>query len=97
MEYHGLKVCLETHSKIDKELQEKIVEVEDAVYANDCVKSSDKISGDDLIEILYDDEDPSRLGLFPPDWTDKGRASTNKESLNIMLEQIDDELERRLK
>ena len=51
-----------------------------------------KESNKDLIDILYSDDG---FGFYPPIMTEKGNPSTNKQSLDTLLIQIDTELEKR--
>ena len=96
MEYKGIDISEENMMNINSGLISAIMEKEDSLYSIDGVASSDNLnSSDDLGEILYARE--GGMELYPPDWTSKNKPKTCKTTLGILLEQIDDELEKRSK
>lgn len=94
MEYNGLDVDLYTLSSVGKQLRSTNMDEEDFLYTCKGVTKMDNLSSNnDLIEILYTREEG--MGLYPPDKTAKGNPSVAAPTLKLLLEHIDEELERR--
>jgi DNA polymerase I-like protein with 3'-5' exonuclease and polymerase domains len=94
MEYNGIDISEENMQALGSKLNYAIIEKEDSLYLIDGVETSDNLkSSEDLGNILYGRE--GGMELYPPDWTAKDKPKTCKNTLGILLEQIDDELERR--
>ena len=78
---------------VGRTLNQLLMDIEDVLYVSDkVVKTANLMSTKDLIDILYSGEG---FGFYPPTRTDKGSPSTNKQSLDTLLTQIDEELEKR--
>ena len=93
IEYRGLDVSLDELGVVGRTLNQLLMDIEDGLYVSDkVVKTANLMSTKDLIDILYSGEG---FGFYPPVRTDKGNPSTNKQSLDILLTQIDEELEKR--
>lgn len=94
MEWEGLIVDQEALGKVGRQLSSKNIDREDDLYTCKGVTVKDNLSSNnDLIEILYTREDS--MGLYPPDRTSKGKPSVSAPTLKLLLEHIDEELERR--
>ena len=94
MEYNGLDVDLYTLSSVGKQLRSTNIDEEDFLYTCKGVTKTDNLSSNnDLSEILYTREDG--MGLYPPDKTAKGKPSVSAPTLKLLLEHIDEELEKR--
>lgn len=94
MEYEGLLVCKEKLSTLSKQLNELTLNQEDSLYFFDQVKKTDNLaSNNDLIDIFYLRE--GGFEFYPPDKTAKGSPSVSAPTLKILLEQINEELEKR--
>jgi DNA polymerase-1 len=94
MEYLGMPVDPIVLDKVGRDLDTKNMEYEDFLYSCKGVIKTDNISSNnDLIEILYTRE--GALELYPPDKTKKGSPSVSAPTLKIILDQINEELEKR--
>ena len=94
MEFNGIDLSEEKMKELSRELDPAIMESEDLLYSMDGVEPTDNLnSADDLGKILFGRE--GGMELYPPDWTAKKQPKTCKNTLAILLEQIDDELSRR--
>ena len=72
-----------------------LYDIEDGMYSPSSIdKRANFKSTSDLIDILYSDEG---FSFYPPIMTEKGKPSTNKQCLDILLDQIDTEIEKRAK
>ena len=93
IEYRGLDVSLDELGVVGRTLNQLLMDIEDELYvSNKVVKTANLMSTKDLIDILYSGDG---FGFYPPVMTDKGNPSTNKQSLDTLLTQIDEELEKR--
>ena len=93
IEYKGLDVSLDELGVVGQTLNQLLMDIEDGLYVSDKVaKTANLLSTKDLIDILYSEDG---FGFYPPIMTDKGSPSTNKQSLDILLTQIEAELEKR--
>lgn len=93
MEYEGLEVSLDELGVVGRTLNQLLMDIEDGLYVSDKVaKTANLMSTQDLINVLYSEEG---FGFYPPTMTEKGKPSTNKQSLDTLLGQIDTELEKR--
>ena len=93
MEYDGLDVSLDELGVVGRTLNQLLMDIEDSLYVDSKVaKTANLMSTKDLIDILYSEDG---FGFYPPTMTDKGKPSTNKQSLDTLLGQIDTELEKR--
>ena len=91
MEYNGLDVDVKNLRTMKVFMREKLLEKEDGLYNFPFVKPTDSLNSlKDIGEIFYTRE--NGLELFPPDLTNKGSPSTNKNSLRLLLTQINEEL-----
>jgi len=94
MEYEGLLVSESKLAKLGKELKELTLNQEDSLYEFDQVNKTDNLSSNnDLIDIFYLRE--GGFEFYPPDKTAKGSPSVSAPTLKILLEQINQELEKR--
>jgi len=93
IEYRGLDVSLDELGVVGRTLNQLLMDIEDELYVSrKVVKTANLMSTKDLINILYSGEG---FGFYPPTRTDIGNPSTNKQSLDTLLTQIDEELEKR--
>ena len=93
MEYDGLDASLDELGVVGRTLNQLLMDIEDSLYVDSKVaKTANLMSTKDLIDILYSEDG---FGFYPPTMTDKGKPSTNKQSLDTLLGQIDTELEKR--
>ena len=94
MEFNGIDISEEKMKELSRDLDPAIMESEDTLYSMVGVEPTDNLnSADDLGKILF-----SRQGgmeLYPPDWTAKKQPKTCKNTLAILLEQIENELSAR--
>ena len=94
MEYEGMQVSESRLTEVGRHLAHANIDEEDKLYTFKEVKTSDNLSSNnDLIEILYTNEDGFQL--YPPDRTTKGAPSVSAPTLKLLLGQIDEELESR--
>jgi DNA polymerase I-like protein with 3'-5' exonuclease and polymerase domains len=93
VEYLGLDVDTSKLSMISDSIDDANMGIEDRIYALDAVKPKDGLTGHDLLEILYTRE--GALELYPAGHTEKDAPSTAEPILTKMLEQINEELEKR--
>ena len=93
IEYAGLDVNPDELGDVGRTLTDLLMDIEDSLYMTDkVVKTTNLKSTADLIKILFSEEG---FGFYPPKLTDKGKPSTDKQSLDTLLGQIDTELEKR--
>ena len=93
IEYSGLDVNLDELGVVGRTLNQLLMDIEDGLYESPkVIKTANLMSNKDLIDILYSDDG---FGFYPPIMTEKGNPSTNKQSLDTLLIQIDTELEKR--
>ena len=79
--------------EVSRTLTDLLMDIEDSLYMTDkVVKTANLKSTADLIKVLFSDEG---FGFYPPKVTEKGKPSTDKQSLDTLLNQIDVELEKR--
>jgi DNA polymerase I-like protein with 3'-5' exonuclease and polymerase domains len=94
MEYEGMQVCEEKLDSVGRHLRVANIEEEDNLYSFKQVQTSDNISSNnDLIEILYTRE--GAFEMYPPDRTAKGTPSVSAPTLKLLLEHIEEELNKR--
>jgi len=94
MEYNGLDVDLDTLGCVGNQLRSTNMDEEDFLYScRGVIKTDNLSSNNDLIEILYTRD--GGVGLYPPDKTAKGKPSVSAPTLKLLLQHIDEELERR--
>jgi DNA polymerase I-like protein with 3'-5' exonuclease and polymerase domains len=95
IEHRGLEVNPSELDGVGENLRNLLDDIEDKLYRTSKVdKRSNLKSTQDLVRILYSDEG---FALYPPVMTEKGKPSTNKQCLDILLDQIDAEIEKRAK
>ena len=95
MEHEGLYVSEPRLASLAKELKELTLNREDSLYHFDQIKKTDNLSSNnDLIEIFYLRE--GAFEFYPPDKTAKGSPSVSAPTLKVLLEQINEELAKRL-
>jgi hypothetical protein len=76
---------------VDRLLSNNIIDIEDALFMCPQVNKKDNLaSTQDLAQVFYTRE--GGFELYPPDNTDKGAPSVNKDTLKIILDQINQEL-----
>ncbi len=91
IEYNGMNISREGLAQLDEDLKDVIhnlvkdIKQEYNIDENFNLKSSKQIS-----ELLYEEE--GGLELYPPSKTKSGKCSTDKNTLNILIHQIDEEL-----
>jgi DNA polymerase I-like protein with 3'-5' exonuclease and polymerase domains len=94
MEFAGMQVSEEKLGEVGRQLNVANIEEEDALYGFPQVSTSDNLSSNnDLIEILYTRE--GAFEMYPPDRTGKGSPSVSAPTLKLLLEQIEQELNKR--
>jgi len=94
MEYNGLDVDPGALELVGRTLNSKNVDEEDILYSCRGVEKTDNLaSNNDIIEILYTRE--GSMELYPPDRTGKGKPSVAAASLKLLLDHIEEELEKR--
>ena len=99
VEYNGMRISRDAIDGVGEKLQEQMDVLYAQLYSHPALAPSEE-GGDppnikstvDMVEILYDSD---RFGLYPPKVTNKGKASTDKESINSLIALIEEELERR--
>ena len=95
IEHRGLEANPSELDAVGRTLINLLDDIEDGMYSASMVdKRSNFKSTSDLIDILYSDEG---FSFYPPIMTEKGKPSTNKQCLDILLDQIDTEIEKRAK
>ena len=93
IEYAGLDVNPNELGNVGRTLMNLLVDIEDSLYMTDKVaKTANLTSTADLIQVLYGEDG---FGFYPPKITEKGKPSTDKQTLDTLLGQIDTELEKR--
>jgi DNA polymerase I-like protein with 3'-5' exonuclease and polymerase domains len=93
IEFAGLDVNPNELDNVGRTLMNLLVDIEDGLYMTDKVaKTANLTSTADLIQVLYTEEG---FGFYPPKITEKGKPSTDKQTLDTLLDQIDTELEKR--
>lgn len=102
MELDGLLISERRVNELGTLLHDDILRREDELLSLKQVdKSFELTSTDDLVKILYSADKkhnivPGGFGLYPPVSSEKtGAPSTSAEALDIMLEQIEEEINRR--
>ena len=93
MEFNGLQVSKDMLAVVARQLNVSNIEEEDRLYEFDEVLTTDKLSGDDLLGILYTREEG--FALYPPDRTPKGKPSAAAPTFELLLEHIEEELQSR--
>jgi len=90
-EFQGLNVSPQITREVGKKLNTSIIDVHDGLFDYDEVSLKDNLSSNnDLKEVLYTRE--GGFELYPPDKTPKGAPSVSKDTLDIILSQINKEL-----
>tara|TARA_R110000737_G_scaffold36331_1_gene55702 strand:- start:3277 stop:3762 length:486 start_codon:yes stop_codon:yes gene_type:complete len=95
VEYLGLDVDVTKLDFIGRSIDDVNMTIEDRLYDLPSVKPKDKMSGKELLEVMYLRE--GALELYPAGTTDTNAPSTAEPVLTKMLEFIDEELEKRSK
>jgi DNA polymerase I-like protein with 3'-5' exonuclease and polymerase domains len=103
MEVDGMLISQPKVDELGKGLKTDIEEKEESMYSYSEIpdKTMQVTSTDDLIKILYSVDKKLNIvdmgfGLFPPISSDKTNApSTSAEALDILLEQLEEEINRR--
>lgn len=93
MEFNGLQVSRGMLDVVSRQLNQTNIEEEDKLYEFDEVLSTDKLSGDDLLAILYTREEG--FALYPPDRTPTGKPSASAPTFQLLLDHIEEELQSR--
>jgi len=94
MEFAGLEVCPNALESVGQTLKTENIETEDSLYAYKEVMPKDNLSSTvNLSEILYTNE--SGFGFYPPDRTAKGAPSVSAPTLKLLLQHIEEELQKR--
>ena len=95
IEHRGLEANPSELDAVGRTLINLLDDIEDSMYSASRVdKRANFKSTSDLIDILYSDEG---FSFYPPIMTEKGKPSTNKQCLDILLDQINTEIEKRAK
>lgn len=93
VEKEGMEVDLGELGVVKKNLDSTIIDIEDKLYALPEVQADDNLGSTlDLRKILYSEEG---FGFYAPKFTDKDQPSTDKETLEELLSQIEEELDSR--
>ena len=93
VEREGMEVDLGELENVKKNLDKTIIDIEDKLYAIPEVRPSDNLSSTlDLRKVLYSEEG---FGFYAPKFTGKELPSTDKETLEELLSQIEEELDSR--
>lgn len=102
MELDGLLISKGRVNELGTQLHSDILEREDKLLSYQLVnKTYELTSTDDLVKILYSADKkhnivPGGFGLYPPICSDKtGAPSTSADALDILLEQLEDEINKR--
>lgn len=103
MEVDGMMISRDKVGDLGKSLASDIMDKEDKLYSYNEIsdKTMQITSTDDLIKILYSVDKKLNLvdlgfGLYPPISSEKtGAPSTSAEALDILLEQLEEEINRR--
>lgn len=100
--YRGIDVSVKNLEALENQAQGIIMDLEDKIYADPVVKDKTKniSSPSDLASILYlgkdEEENPilreDGFNFYWSDETDSGNPSTDKESLEFLLDTIEKEL-----
>ncbi len=94
MEHEGMSVDETKLKEVGRQLSVANIEEEDLLYNFKEVETSDNLSSNnDLIEILYTRE--GAFEMYPPDRTGKGTPSVSAPTLKLLLNQIEEELNKR--
>lgn len=94
MEWEGLIVDRGALDLVGRQLRSASIEKEDALYGCQGVTTDDTLSSNnDLQQILYLRE--GGMELYPPDRTPKGAPSVSAPTLKLILEHVNEEIERR--
>lgn len=94
MEAEGLHVDLDRLAKVEIEVNSKIENITKQMSELGVLKKEHNLNSNaDKADIFYLDDEC--LGLYPPDRTKKGQPSTSKDTIKLMLVQINNELEKR--
>lgn len=93
IEYKGMQVSEGMMGSVGRTLNVMNIEEEDKLYEFDEVLPTDKLSGDDLLGILYTREEG--FALYPPDRTAKGKPSVSAPTIELIIEHIEEELQSR--
>jgi len=102
MELDGLYISSAKVEELGSQLKGDIYDKEDQLFSFPQVnKTYELTSTDDLVKVLYSADKKHNIvdggfGLFPPISSEKtGAPSTSAEALDILLEQLEDEIDRR--
>lgn len=102
MELDGLLISNDKVEELGKQLKDDIVEKEDKLFGySEVTKTYEITSTDDLIKILFSADKKGNIveggfNLYPPITSDKtGSPSTSAEALEILLEQLEEEINKR--
>lgn len=94
IEYRGLDVNPDMLEGVGRALNGKSMNLEDDLYDCNGVQKTDNLSSNvDLIQILFTRE--GAMEFYPPDMTAKGKPSVAADTLKILLEHIEEELNTR--
>ena len=94
MEFNGLDISQTKLNTVGKDLYLQNVDEADDLHSHDQVEKDDNLSStNDLVKILYTRE--GGFGLYPPDRTAKGAPSVSAPTLKVILEHLEDELNKR--
>lgn len=93
-EFRGIDIDPRELEETGKSLKSHIVDLEDSLHESLGLLPTDNVySTKCLVEIFYTRE--GALELYPPARTGKGAPSTDADTIKLLLELIDEELERR--
>lgn len=102
MELDGLLISSNKVEELGKQLSDDIIEKEDRLFSfSEVTKTYEVTSTDDLIKILFSADKKGNIvsggfNLYPPITSDKtGSPSTSAEALDILIEQLEEEINKR--
>ena len=94
VEATGLDVDTSRLDDVGRAIRHQKEDYEDELYSVKGVQNTDKLAGNDLIEILYTRE--GGLELYPSEFTEKSKKpSTAAPGLKLLLKMVEEELSKR--
>jgi len=96
IEYNGVDVSLKALDEVGKDLQDRNTDDEDRLYEYKEVSQKYNVgSNDDIVKILFTDE--KGFQMYPSVFTEEDNPSVNEECLKNLLEDIEEEMNKRSK
>jgi DNA polymerase I-like protein with 3'-5' exonuclease and polymerase domains len=94
MEYEGIDVDINEIDKIDEEISSILENLSSKLLSKRVVPDEVNLNSDtQMAGVLFLNEEG--LCLFPPDYTDTGAPKMDKDTIKILLSQIEIELKKR--